>query len=71
MSNHERQTGLNSYLIRTSCGEYLYDIDTKMTGNNPTVAIAFLWTPEEAPAQITKLERRIPWAGNITALRAR
>ncbi len=66
----ERQTGLNSYLI-ISKGEYLYDIDGKLTGTDLGTAIAFLWTPESVTDRIAAMERRMPWAGNLTAVRAR
>lgn len=64
-------TGLNSYYLRAASGELVYDVAKKLTGYSTEMACSWLWTPEEVEIQVAKLAERMPWAGQLTAQRAR
>lgn len=65
------RTGLNSYLLRTLVGELVYDLASKTTGHSTTNAQCWLWTPESVADEVAKLLASAPWAGRLTAERAR
>lgn len=64
-------TGLCSYVLRTGDGEYIYDPDSTSCGYTADTARVYLWEPGEVAARIEELERRLPWAGRLSARRAR
>lgn len=66
-----RISGLNSYHVRTLTGELVYDVDSKLTGHSTHLAQCWLWHPEALQTELAKLRDRIPWAGLLTAERAR
>lgn len=67
----ERRTGLNSYVVRLSSGEFIYDAATARRGMFKDEAQIWLWEPERTEAEVAALAKRLPWVGITTAVRAR
>lgn len=64
-------TGLNSYVLQLGSGEYVYDAATKRLGYYRESAQAWLWEPELVAERTAEFVKRWPWAGKLTAVRAR
>jgi hypothetical protein len=69
---HDRRTGLNSYVLLAQSGEYIYDPRWPLgTGYDRDAAQLWLWEPEKLDAEVATAQKRMPWAGRLTAVRAR
>src|SRR5262249_28250852 len=65
-------TGLNSYVLRLCSGELIYTVAPFIsTGYTRDLAQVWLWEPERLEAEVLAAQARMPWAGAITAVRAR
>jgi hypothetical protein len=69
--NPRRHTGLNSYLLRNQASEFIYSSDTGLRGLDRNSAQSWLWTPEQVNAEVAAIAAKIPFAGQLMAVRAR
>lgn len=68
--SHPR-TGLNSYYVRLSTGEYLYSTDGTSTGIDSGQAQLWLWVPEQVDDKARELRGKLKCGGLLTAMRAK
>lgn len=64
-------TGLCSFAMRTNQGRYIYDPSRKADGMFLGDAYLWLVEPEHAEARAKQLMAEMPWAGQLTPVRAR
>lgn len=70
-ANHQKLTGLCSYVLRTTAGQYLYSARRGDCGFDYSSAAVWLWTPEQAQSCADKVATAIQWAGALMPVRAR
>jgi hypothetical protein len=67
----ERTTGLNSYILRTPLGQFVYSERHLDSGFDREASAVYLWTPEELEVRVAEVAKRIPWAGAVFPWRHR